>query len=359
MAGDGSVILQQATLGQVAEALIDGSDVDYHRLLYLQKDERAPGAMYSGGPAFYKDKLIGLFHYSNDSTGKHKRKNKNNKGRSYIIHGETINHLLLDIRDNRYDGFPNPGFYYSALENAEHRKILGLAPEDGGVLIRRLAFQSSAGGYLSPGDVLLNVDDKNINSQGEIVDGREVLTLERYLARKQATVINLKVRRGGKTIGVNMPLRSYPGFRWKRRDVSGKQSYFLSAGLVFQELDYELMRETPAGENLVLRYRYNYFHEDLLSEQVDRDVVLTAVLDDPANAGAGEFVFMIVDYINDRRIRNLADFEKEWNSAQSELMVIYFRGRSVPLVLRREEMEAANRRIYSKYKIKESGRVQN
>jgi hypothetical protein len=79
-------------------------------------------------------------------------------------------------------------------------------------------------------------------------------------------------------------------------------------------------------------------------------VVLTNILPDPINTYLGPYRGGIVDDVNGKKIRTLADLAKAL-SEPSERFVINLIGDGPPLVLDPKQVEAARERIKSRYNV--------
>lgn len=357
----GNLAVRQLRPRLFQPGLIENSDIDRHPLLYFQDLGGLELDGYSGGPALQNGKLIGMFHAGKTRTDRD----------TYLIPNEVIQHVLTDIGDGRYDGFPLPVFSYSKLRNLDQRAYLGLEGNLGGIVIDRLAFQGIVQDGLRPGDVIyqLNVNPEDarqwfpINAAGQVITGpaaAQRTEIHQFLNRLQAGRVKVRALRGGKKIERGLLLSRNSLFDLRRKRVFSERKYFLGAGLVFQELDYEIIHElkapTAAAEER-LRYRYYYYQRDLLSEQTDRDIVLTGVLSDPINGGTGKYMYGVIETINGRRVRTLRDFAREWRLNQSRYISIKFEGDPVPLTIEAEYLERAERRIADSFPLQEAGRI--
>ena len=323
--------------------LLHNSDVDLRSVLLLDDPPGETGKEFHGGPVFLNGAFLGVYH----------------QGRpSYVLPGHLAAHLLLDAADDTYDGFPDPGFLSQPVTGAAHRSALGLNDDENGVVIRRVLFGSGAWQKLRTGDVLLAVNGMPFSAGGEIASTTGRRSLPSYFAGLQKGSADLVLRRGSQKIDMKIEVASYPGHEWKRRRRRDLRPYLITAGLVFQELDYNLLHLSAAGRESLLRYRYGYFDEDGLAEQVDRDVVLSSVLEDPATNGAKRFRFGIVEYVNQIRIRNLKHLSAELKRSQERFLVLRFLDHGAPLVLERESIGALDARIRARYRVEAGGTVE-
>ncbi len=342
---DLSPAARRAPVRGVGLARLSGSDVDRRMAYHLQEVYDAPGALFAGGPALFEGKIVGLLHLSGQGPPR----------RFYALSGSVIQRFFADIQDGRYEGYPRAGFDYQPLTNATLRRSLGLAGEQSGVYITRLDFRAPAAAAFSAGDVLVEIDGQRVLNTGEVSAASGRTPLEEALAapgKRRAIVL-----RRGAPVNLEFENRIYPGPEMQRSSLEPVRRYFLGAGLVFQELDYDLAHGGPAGERSLLRYRYEHFLSDRLGEQSDRDVVLTARLPDPLNNGMDRFLFEVVHSVNGRRIRNLEDFAAEWRETRTRYLTLRFVDREDELILPFDQSVEMNRRIEARYQLEEQGRV--
>lgn len=350
--------------------LVVGSDIDRHGM-YRTESVRAtapPGASYSGGPAFAGDRMIGVYFHESDGAQS-----------SYVLEAGTIRAFLADVAaDGRYDGFPRTGLEFESIAPDAARRYLGLAEQNlkTGLLVRRVDFQSAAWRKVLPGDILLEVNGNAVDFSGQVVDGQRRTPLAEWIQNLPGAPLKLKLLRKGNPVEATLQLES-PALRSPgpgRARLSERPEYFLGAGLVFQELEYDLVHApTPADEKngperredratgltreSQALHRYYNFYTDQIGEQVDRDVVMTARLPDPINADADRFLNGIVRSVNGRRIRNLKDFATEWSYTRGDFVVVEFLNRDTPMIVAFDQIADADERIRVRYDVQENGRV--
>lgn len=85
----------------------------------------------------------------------------------YFIPVPVIRQFLTDIEDGTVDGIPYLGVQVQTLENPTLREYLGMAPEQSGVRVARVATASAAGNLL-PNDVLMSIEGRQIFNDGRI-----------------------------------------------------------------------------------------------------------------------------------------------------------------------------------------------
>ncbi len=334
--------------------LIAGSDIDERSMALIQERPGGPGLLYRGGPVAVGERWLGIYHAPSDLT-------QARDNRAYVLDVSVVRRFLLDASDGRYEGFGHTGVYVQPVQRAAARKYLGL-PLDGeekdvGVLVRRVDYRSPAWDRLRPGDVLLYVENEPVHSlSARIVLKERSLEIDEYI-RERNVETTLRLLRNGRVLRTKVTASVYPGRDVQRARAVPERAYFLGGGLVFQELDYDLIHNTEAGRVQMLRHRYFDFLKERYNEQVDRDVVLTARLPDAVNAGTEQFIHGVVHSVNGRRIRDLKSFAAEWSYVRDDYVVIRFIDRGDPLVLNFDEARQSEERIVRKYQIQENGRV--
>ena len=112
----------------------------------------------SGGPCVQDGKVVGVAFQGlrqADNTG-------------YIIPTPVVRRFIKDIEDGKYDSYADLGVSEFPLFNPAMRKALGLPNDDKGVLITNVIPTSSSDGFLKPGDILMSLDGKQVDSAGMI-----------------------------------------------------------------------------------------------------------------------------------------------------------------------------------------------
>ncbi|MCR9144567.1 MAG: hypothetical protein NXI24_20175 [bacterium] len=344
---------------------IAGSDIDEHPLYRVDavRSNRPPQRSYSGGPAVIDRRLVGV--YMNEERTNH----------SYVLSAGVARAFLADIAaDGRYDGFPRTGLHFESIGSDAAQRYLGLrsAKLKNAVLVRRVDFQSAAWGRVRPGDILLSANGKAVDYSGRIiVSSKESVPFERWLRALPGAPLKLKLLRNGNPLDVQLDLES-PALRSPgpgRSRLLDQPKYFLGGGLVFQELEYDVIHadsDKSAGDDATARgprsepeimHRYYNYYTDRIGEQVDRDIILTGRLADPVNADADRFINGIVRSVNGRRIRNLKDFAAEWTYTREAHVVVEFLNHDQPLILDFAAAREAAERIRTRYRVQENGRV--
>ena len=334
---------RQLILTAIERDLIENSDIDRRWLLRFQESAAGPPETFRGGPVLVDGKLAGIL--------------ASRSGPAYAIEVGVVKAFLADAADREYQGLSFPGFAYDPIDGAAMRRYLGLGQTGEGVYIRRVDFRSPAWQRLEAGDILLSVNGAAVTQDAAVNAGEGTnLDLGEYFSGLRGEV-TLKLKRGSRDLEIKIEARPFSGLSMARRRLEDRRRYFLTAGLVFQELDYDLIHDTSAGRDALLRHRYENFGHDRIGEAVDRDVVLVSRLEDPINNGAGRFINAVVHRINGRRVRNLMDFAVEWKRTRGEYVVVEFLDHAAPLILAKRDLPVADERVDRRYQVQENGRV--
>jgi len=336
------VIGQVATVVSAAERqLLPGSDVDRRSLLRLDQMPDIPG--FRGGPVLQQDRLVAVVLATD-------------RGKIALRAAE-IRHVLADIADGKYDGFPDPGVVYRSLTGAAERKHFGLERTIGGIYLSRISRQSSFASRLKSGDILYEINRNPINTYGEVVLPLRRFDFPEYLATQQKGALPAKIIRNGEKYGLMLDISALPSNDLRRERPLALRRFFGGAGLIFQEVDFEIIHQL-APKRSRLRYRYTNFLSEDLSREVDADVALIDVLPDSINRGSQAFRLKIVEAINGERVRSLDHLVSEWKRSQGRFIVLKFLDESTVLSLERLAVPAAEARIASSYQMQAMGRIE-
>ncbi|MBL8022216.1 MAG: hypothetical protein JNM27_21250, partial [Leptospirales bacterium] len=263
--GPTSVELTRLRVDAVYRGKLDNNDTAEFQLL-RPSSPRSPSALRSGSPVFIGKKFAGLYHAGKSN---------------YVLHAYYVMRFLEDAKDGKYDGMPRRSFDYQSLQHPDLRKFLNLPDTLHGVRITRTFGES----LLLPGDFLKSLDGAPISDEGLIKVKGSLVTLDDFFGLRRAGPITAIVDRGGKDISLALSIGS-PEDYLRARSTGDRRVFFYGAGLIFQELDYEIIHDHRSGADSQLRYRYEARFEDRLNRETDLDVVLTNVFPDAVNAGA-------------------------------------------------------------------------
>jgi len=315
------------------------SSIDSHLAIQISAQIN-PGN--SGGPVMQNGKVVGVAFqgYSGDVA----------QGVAYMIPTPVINRFLKDISDGHYDKYVDLGILYAKLQNPAQRRFLGL-PDDGrGVLVTTVVAAGSAAKVLRVGDVLVAVDDHPIASDSSVeLEGTRVEMPEVVERKFKGDVVKLDVLRDKKPLTVNVELGTIWPYLLLGHAYDVRPRYVLYGGLLFQPLSLDLV-ETYQPTDLRLRHFFDYFVTEQIFLEHPEVIVLTNILPDPINTYLAPYRAGIVDEVNGKKIRTLADLAKAF-SETPDRFIIHMIGDGPPLVLDPKQVEAARDRIKTRYNV--------
>jgi S1-C subfamily serine protease len=290
----------------------------------------------SGGPVVQDDKVVGVAFQGlrqADNTG-------------YIIPTPVVRRFLKDIEDGKYDHYADLGIGEFPLHNPAMRKALGLPNDGKGVLIRNVVPTSSSDGFLQPGDVLLELDGKSVDSAGMITIDGENVNLNEVVERKFAgDKVAVRFLRDGAINDVDITLRPLEWSRMYAIEYEKKPRYLVFAGLVFQPLDTNLFATSKFEDVTVRRLYTDYVPKGLFEKHRDI-VVLTRVESDPVTSQLGDFTGFAVDKINGVEVRDLRHAHELLHPKEApEYFVIELFGAPRPVVIPSAMVGEANERM--------------
>ena len=291
----------------------------------------------SGGPVFYKGKVVGIAFQGS----------RRGESLGYMIPYEIISHFFDDIKDGKVDGYGSLGFLYLPLDNPDTRAYLKMAPDQTGILVRKV-YKDAGDNGLKPGDVILSIDGRKIANNGNIrlADGQPRYFSTVISAKQIGETVKVELLRDGKVMTFDMPVQKThdqvePYLYDKRPE------YFIIGGLVFTRLTSSYLLTfngtTPPME-MVEKLR------DVKDSPDDNVVVLTQVLGDEVNVGYQNFDSMVLVSINGKKVRNLREAVELVESCQDEYITFEFEG-DVPVTLNIGKLRAATPRILERYHI--------
>ncbi len=261
--------------------------------LLLAQIDAAINEGNSGGPVVAGGKIVGIAVQMLDDA--------ENVG--YMVPAPVIRHFLEDVGDGRYDGFPNLGVEWQSVENRALRESLGLRSTEGGALVTRVSYGSTAGETLQPGDVLLAIDDVPIAQDVTVslpAVGR--VSAEYAVQRKQVgDQIELQIARGGKRLTESVRLRNepmlVPGPQYDTRP-----SYLIFGGLVFQPLTVDFIELFEDFPSHMADY---YQHQNIRTAERAQVIVLSQVLAAPVNRGYHDIEYVVIKTVNGKAPRDM------------------------------------------------------
>ena len=296
----------------------------------------------SGGPVLQDGKVVGVAFQGltqADNTG-------------YIIPTPVIRRFLKDIEDGKYDHYAELGITEFPLYNPAMRKALGLPNDNNGVLITNVVPTGSADGTLKPGDILLSLDGKLVDSAGMVTIDGENVNLNEIVERKFAgDKVSIRYLREGSWNDVDVILKPLHWSRMYAIEYEKAPRYMVFAGLVFQPLDTNLFATAKFTDVTVRRLYTDYVPKGLFEKHKDV-VILTRVESDPVTSQLGGFTGYAVAKINGVDVRDLRHANELLHPQEMpEFFVIELFGAERPLVIPSAKVAEANKRVQQNYGI--------
>jgi S1-C subfamily serine protease len=255
-------------------------------------------------PAFLGDKLVGLLMRYDSRTQT-----------AGVIPAPVIEHFLQAAAKEPYAGFPRAGLSYADTRDPQLRRFAKLPEGNGGAYITRIASGSPAEqAGLKVGDVLLRIDGKTIDQDGNYEDERfGKISLAHYASTvlKAGQTVPFVISRNGaeKTIDVTVAPRDRAKITSPSYIFDTPPNYLIVGGIVFSELSRQFLREwgpnwtREAPQRLVYLDRYQ--HE--LPPERGKIVYISAVLPGTNTVGYENLSYQIIEEANGRPVRSLAD----------------------------------------------------
>lgn len=290
----------------------------------------------SGGPVLQDGKVVGVAFQGlrqADNTG-------------YIIPTPVIRRFLKDIEDGKYDEYTDLGISQFPLFNPAMRKALGLPNNGKGVLVTNVIPTSACDGILQPGDILLSLDGKEVDSAGMITIDGENVDLNEIIERKFAgDKVAVRFLRKEAWNDVEITLKPIPWSRMYAIQYEKKPRYMVFAGLVFQPLDTNLFASSKFNDVTLRRLFSDYVPKGLFEKHKDI-VVLTRVESDPVTSQLGDYAGFAVDKINGVVVTDLKQAHKLLHPKDPpKFHVIELFGADRPVVIPSAEVDKANERV--------------
>lgn len=289
----------------------------------------------------YEDKLVGLTAAASKDT-------------LTVLPAQFIAKVIK--RHNR-DGAPGLGYFDFKSMRAKNPALLaskGLDLRDVGVVVTEVGGKGLSDDDLEVGDVILEIDGFEIDSEGQYIDpnyGR--LSMSRLATRAHAAgdAIQFKIWRDGEeqVIDYTLPGADFDQELIPEQRYDAAPQYLIEGGLVFQPLNGPMLRALGQNRPPLL----DYYSQQTGPEIREGLIVLSGVLPDDYNLGYEDYRYLLVDQINGREIMNLEDVVAALEGSEDGFHRIQFmpEERVQHMVLNAKEMESATARILQNYRI--------
>jgi S1-C subfamily serine protease len=272
----------------------------------------------SGGPVIQDDKVAGVSFQGIPGL----------ENAGFFIAPPIIRHFLKDTEDGRYDGVPQAGVRLAGLQNLDYRRYLGLPDNSLGSRVDYLAPGVPASKLLRPEDVLLQVGQYAVGSDGTIIyQGNRVHLGVAFSEVQDGGSVPVRIWRDGKSLDLSLPVAVN-----QEDKAEGNQytlpRYYIFGGLVFTPLSRDYLRTAgllgaaTAGGEMV--YELFYRRPEKPETWRPEPVVLATVLSHPVNADWTIRAKGLVDTVNGQRIQSLGDLVRAFESGSATYDMIQF-----------------------------------
>lgn len=232
-----------------------------------------------------------------------------------VVPSPVIAHFLDAARDKPYAGFPRAGLTFCDTRDPQLRRFAKLPNGTGGAYITKVLPGSPADAAgIKTGDVLLRVDGKPIDQDGNYEDPRfGKISLAHYVSTvlRAGQKIPVVVWRDGAEITLEGTLAP----RDRARLVSppyifdAPPKFVIVGGVVFSELSRQFLREWGPNWSREAPFRLVYldrFQNELPPER-GKIVFVSGVLPGPNTVGYENLGYEVVEEVNGKPVKSLAD----------------------------------------------------
>lgn len=307
----------------------------------------------SGGPVIQDDKVVGVAFQGVSGL----------ENTGFFIPTTMVEHFLKDIEDGTYDGFPQAGIRFVALQNEAYRRFLGLPDNDLGARVDHIFDVPATQQALKVDDVILKVGAYDVGSDGTIVyEGNRVFLGVAISDVQSGEKLKFKVWRDKKEMDIEMPVYTYTNDRVEGNQYETLPKYYVNGGLVFTTLSRDYMKTlggawTDPG-NVDLFYELFYQRHEHPELARKEPVVLSTVLPHAVNANFETRGRALVDKVNGTKINSLADLVKAFEEATptGKHVIEFYPEKSFDCI-DRAEARAANAEIMKAYGIAKDRRL--
>ncbi|MBX3748267.1 MAG: hypothetical protein KF833_23410 [Verrucomicrobiae bacterium] len=269
-----------------------------------------------------------------------------------------VRRVLAAREGGRFPGLGYFDFVWQPGENPATLDYLRVEGEPRGAVVIEIPKDAGADYGLRRFDVLVEIDGFAVDIQGDYLDPEyghlmiEGLATRRHFAGDR---MRMKVLRGGRPVEVEyrIPLTDYANDLLPMHVFDQEPEYLVAGGLVFQPLHQPYLRGWGEDWRRRAPFRLVYFNNDSPTPERSSLVVMSQVLPDPINVGYQEFRNLVVEAINGRPVRTVADVQAALRDPRDGVhRVEFFRGDGLQrLLLDATALEESTGRVLQRYGI--------
>jgi len=296
----------------------------------------------SGGPVFEGGRLVGVAFQALDDA----------ESVGYMIAPGVVQHFLEDIEDGSYDGFPDVGVTVQPLESRAHRRAVGLPVDcEDGVLVKRVAYGSSAWGVLLPGDVLMSVDGVAVAPDGAVVLREGELIHFQYVVSQRHVGERMPVTVWRNRSELALELMLEPPRTLVAEDrYDVRPSFYVYGGLLFVPLTRDFLKTWgEAWWQAAPRELVALYESGMVTEDRREVVVLQKVLADRVNQGYHDLDNLVIMAVDGQPVRSLRHLVKLVEERPHDTFVRFQGSDGSEVVLDRHEVTLRQRALLTKF----------
>jgi len=298
----------------------------------------------SGGPVISNEFIVGVAMQNI----------KDAENINFIVPTPIINHFLTDLKDGKYDGFPEDGICIQSMENSGMKRRFGLKDGQTGGLVYYIMPGSPSEGIIKPKDIILSVDGHVIADDCTVEFRPDERTSCDYYTQQHQFGENviMEILRDGKKQKVSIKLnrKSHDLISRERYDLL--PTYYIYGGLVFSPLTENYLKawgekwENDAPNNLM-----SLFSDGLPTTVDEQVIILSNVLPHNLNKGYQNLSECIISEVNGQKINNLKNMVHIIEKSTENSFVEFKTKKGIYIVLDRKAVEAAQDEILQLYDI--------
>lgn len=327
-----------ATIGVV-------SRIEHHRyahsgerFLAIQVDAAVnPGN--SGGPALSHGKIVGVVMQVISKS----------QNIGYLVPVSMVEHFIEDIKDGKYDGFPELGVTTQKMENPTLKDYYGLDENTTGKLVADIVYNAPVIDVIQKGDIITSIDGHNIEDDGTVsFREHEYTDFAYYVDMHQiGENVTLEIIREGKKMTVEANLTRIPDdvLLVQTTQYDTMPSYFIEGGYIFSPLSRNLLLSTKLN-----RLKLSYFATQWPTKEQKEVVVLLKVLASEMSRGHNDFKMWAIEKINGETYDSFNTFYHKIKNFKGQYIVLEDKD-GVELVIDTQKAKENKSKILKKYNI--------
>jgi S1-C subfamily serine protease len=298
----------------------------------------------SGGPVVCDGKLVGVVM----------QMQKNAHSIGYMVPVPLVKHFLEDLKDGRYDGYPESGLVLQRLDNPGLRRQIEMKTGQSGVLVLDAVPGSPAHGKLIRGDVVLSVDGHTVANDATVEFRPKERTSLNYFVQQKQIGESLKVvllREGSeKEISLSLDKPAGACKLVPFRKYEARPAYYIYGGLIFQTLTYSYFQTIDEQDEEKIPVNLLPYHMyDRRKTEGEEVVILSRILPSEVNHGYERFVDKRIVEVNGNPIVNFRDLVRLIEEDPSGFFVVFKTEHDQVIAIDRVAAEADRARILAVY----------